>query len=322
MKVVLVGAGAFSIGIARALEKNSNNIVIYTKFEEEYKRVLEERENKKVLPGIKISKEIEITNDLESAMAGCDIVVMAVPIKAVRNVISDIRPYLRDNQVICLVCKGLDPEKGGFMTDVVYEETRHEKIAVLSGPSFAVDIANYKPIALTCASKSEEARNKIRQSFENENLKIELSDDIIGVQLGGALKNVGAIGSGILEGMKAEPSTKAAYVTSVLKEMVEYTKNLGGKEKTMYTYAGLGDLVLCCTSTKSRNYRLGVLIGKGKTPEEANKEFGLTVEGVNTLEGVRKIIRKHNMNLPIIETMYDIIVNGEDKEKLIEAMLK
>ena len=322
MKVVLVGAGAFSIGIARALEKNENDIVIYTKFEEEYNRVLKERENKKVLPGIKISKEIDITNNLEKAMDGCNIVVMAVPIKAVRTVIRDVKQYLKKDQVICLVCKGLDPEKGGFMTEVVYQETKHDRIAVLSGPSFAVDIANYKPIGLTCASKNEEARKMIQKSFQNENLKIELSDDVIGVQLGGALKNVGAIGSGILEGMEAEPSTKAAYVTSVLKEMVEYTKKLGGKEESMYTYAGLGDLVLCCTSTKSRNYRLGVLIGKGKTPEEANKEFGLTVEGVNTLEGVMKIVKKYRMHLPIIETMYDIIEKGADKQNLIEAMLK
>lgn len=322
MKVVLIGAGAFSIGLARALEKNENNIVIYTKFEEEYKRVSQERENKLVLPGVKISNDIEISNDLESSLAGADIIVMAVPIKAVRNVISEVREFLKDDQVICLVCKGLDEEKGGFMTDVVYNETHHKQIAVLSGPSFAIDVANYKPLALTVASDSENARTKIRKAFENENLKIEQVDDIIGVQLGGALKNVGAIGSGILEGMGCEPSTKAAYITSVLHEMVEYGKNLGAKESTMYTYAGLGDLVLCCTSPKSRNYRLGVLIGQGKTPEEANKEFGLTVEGVNTLEGVRKIIRKHNMNLPIIETMYDIIVNGIEKERLIEAMLK
>ncbi len=322
MKVVLIGAGAFSIGLARALEKNNNEIVIYTKFEEEYNRVLKERENSKVLPGVLISDSIEISNNLKESLENAKIIVMAVPIKAVRSVIREVKEYLTKDQTICLVCKGLDPDKGGFMTDVVYEETNHNKIAVMSGPSFAVDVANYKPIALTVASSDKESRLNIKKAFENECLKIEEVDDIIGVQLGGALKNVGAIGSGILEGMEAEPSTKAAYVTSVLHEMVEYAKNLGAKESTMYTYAGLGDLVLCCTSSKSRNYRLGVLIGKGKTPEEANEEFGLTVEGVNTLEGVMKIVKKYNMSLPIIETMYDIIVNGAPKENLIKAMLK
>ncbi|MEG0074095.1 MAG: NAD(P)H-dependent glycerol-3-phosphate dehydrogenase [Clostridia bacterium] len=322
MKVTVLGTGAFGIALARVLNKNENSVTMWTAFKDELDIVEKERENKKVLPGIKIPCEVELTTDLESAIDGAKLIVVAVPSGAIRPVAKSLTDILKEDQTICLMCKGLDEATGDFMSNIFTNETKHSKVAVLTGPSFAVDVATYKPVILTVASKYEKANKIIKQCFENENLKVEGITDIIGAQLGGSLKNVGAIGSGILDGMNCEPSTKAAYITSVLKEMVVFAKELGAARETMYAYCSLGDLILTCTSIKSRNFRLGKMIGEGLSVEEATKKLGLTVEGANTLEGVYKIVRKYNMNLPIIETMYDIIKNDADKERLIWAMMK
>lgn len=322
MKVTVLGTGAFGIALARALDVNNNSVSMWTPFEDELNKITKDRENSKVLPGIKIPNSVELSSDLENSIDGSELLVVAVPIGGIKSVAKQLKDYLKEKQAVCLMCKGLDEDTGDFMSNVFINETKHQKVCVLTGPSFALDVANFKPVILTVASKYESVNKIVKSAFQNQNLKVEPISDIIGAQLGGSLKNVGAIGSGILEGMGCEPSTKAAYITSVLKEMVTFAKEMGAQRDTMYAYCSLGDLILTCTSVKSRNFRLGKMIGEGLTVKEATDKLGLTVEGANTLEGVYKIVRKHNMNLPIIETMYDIIKNDEDKEKLIWAMMK
>ncbi len=201
MKVTVLGTGAFGVALARALDVNNNSVTMWTAFKDELERIENDRENKKVLPGIKIPGTVELSNDLENAIDGSDLIVVAIPIGGIKSVAASLKDYLKEKQAVCLMCKGLDEVTGEFMSNVFINETKHSKVCILTGPSFALDVANFKPVILTVASKFDSVNKTVKKAFENQNLKVEPISDIIGAQLGGSLKNVGAIGSGILEGM-------------------------------------------------------------------------------------------------------------------------
>lgn len=322
MRVTILGTGAFGVALARILDKNENDVMMWTKFKEECDVLTLTRENAAVLKGIKLPKSVNITTNLEEAVKDAELIMMAVPMKVVRSVCKDLKEYLKNDQVVCTVAKGIESKTNMFMTDVVTEETGHEKVCVLSGPSFAIDVAKFEPVAFTVAGESTTACKLVAVCFENERTKIEITHDAFGVQIGGALKNVYAVATGILDGMGYNESTRAAFITTALKEMVIFSRAFDSYRDTIYTYSGVGDLLLTCSSPKSRNYRLGKLIGQGMSLEDAKEAVGTTLEGIDTLSGMYSIIQKNNMRLPILEAMYKIIKKGEDKEILLNSMIK
>ena len=262
MKVTILGSGAYGIALALMFNKNNCDITIWERFEDKAKDIIKHRENKQVLPGVKIPDNIKITADLEDSIVGSELIVIAIPAGFVDEVTLKIKDIVSKEQHICIASKGIEQDTCLFVDDVVRKYIKSKKIAVISGPSFAVDIAKYVPIGLTIASKCKKTIKVVKKSLENDTLKLRETDDMIGTEICGSIKNVMAIASGMLDGMGLPESTQAMFITESLHDIKELIKALGGEGKTVLSFAGFGDLLLTCTSTKSRNFTFGKIIGE------------------------------------------------------------
>jgi glycerol-3-phosphate dehydrogenase (NAD(P)+) len=265
MKVTILGSGAYGIALALMFNENKCDITIWERFESVTNDLLKYRENKRVLPGVKIPENIRITSDLEDSLIGSDLIVIAIPAGFVDEVSVRIKDIITKEQHICIASKGIEQDTCLFVDDVVRRNIKTKKIGVISGPSFAVDMANYVPIGLTVASKSKGTIKLIKKGLENKTLKLRETTDVVGTEICGSIKNVIAIASGMLSGMNMPESTQAMFITESLHDIKELIKALDGDGKTVLSFAGFGDLLLTCTSTKSRNFRFGKMIGEKKT---------------------------------------------------------
>ncbi len=313
MKIAILGTGALGIALAKTISENKNvEISMWTKFEEEKKLVESTRGNEKLIPGVKLPSKIEITSDLEEVVSGSQLVINCLPFVAVREVADNLKSVY-NGQYICSTTKGIDMETFETTTEIFSNALNTDKVCALSGPSFAIEIANGHNISFVLAGKNEEALNEIYNVIASDNIYIDKSSDDVGVQICGAVKNAVAIGSGILHGMTAADSCMAAYLTRGIKDITEIMTSLGGSKETIYTYAGIGDLLLTCTSDKSRNFSFGKLLGKGYTIDEAVEKLnGKTVEGVKTIEALYKYSKKNDLKLDTIPKLYDILFNNKD----------
>ncbi|MDD4624464.1 MAG: NAD(P)H-dependent glycerol-3-phosphate dehydrogenase [Bacilli bacterium] len=322
MNIAILGTGAYGLSIALMLNENNNNIKMYTKFEEELNILYNNNGNPNLLPNIKLPDSIEYTTNMEYCINNSDIIFIMVPAGYVDDISKELKNYYKD-QYICIGSKGIEQDTCLFVDEVVRKNINTSKIAVMSGPSFAVDIASFVPIGLTLASKDENTLNMIKNALENKYLKLRTCDDIIGVEICGSIKNIIAIACGIIEGMKLPESSKAMLITESLHDIKELIDALGGNKKTILSYAGIGDLVLTCTSNKSRNYTFGKMIGSKKSKNIINKYISnTTIEGLYTLKSIYKLLNNKKVNIPIIDIMYKIIIENEDinliKKFLIE----
>jgi glycerol-3-phosphate dehydrogenase (NAD(P)+) len=308
MKIAILGIGAYGIALANVFCKNKNEVVMWSKYEEETKSVLLNRENTNVLPGIKIPEEIQIITDLKKTVDNANVIILAVPTKAVRAVSKELLKYLTNKQIICIVSKGIEEETNKLMSEVVFEETGSENICMLSGPSFAIELAKNVETGLIIAGEKEENTKVIQKSLENDNVIVKLSDDIIGMQISSAIKNVFAILMGMLAGMNKSDSTQAAVLTCLVRDLKTIINILGGREETIFSYASIGDMLLTCMSSKSRNYRFGYNIGKGLNIEEAFEEMKITtVEGLYTLKSIMKILEGKQVEIKSIKLLNEVI---------------
>lgn len=323
MNITVLGTGAYGLALAIALSKNSNNkITMWTKIEEEKEIINKFHEYNKVLPNIHIPEEIEIKTDLENAIMNCDLIISAIPVAYTRNVLIELKSYYND-QPICIASKGIEQNTNMLISDIVSNELNTNKIAVLSGASFAIDTVKEYPIGLTLATKDNKIKNLINNAFSNTNINIENSIDLIGTELCGSIKNIIAIGCGILNGLNANESTKAMFITKALKEIEIIIKELNGNEKTLLSYAGIGDLILTCSSDKSRNYKYGEVIATKSFQEIKEYESNTTIEGRYTVKTIHDIIKNNNIsNVYIIETIYEITHNNLESKKLFETLFK
>ena len=317
MKVTILGSGAYGIALALMFNENKCDITIWERFESFTNDLLKYRENKRVLPGVKIPENIRITSDLEDSLIGSDLIVIAIPAGFVDEVSVRIKDIITKEQHICIASKGIEQDTCLFVDDVVRRNIKTKKIGVISGPSFAVDMANYVPIGLTVASKSKGTIKLIKKGLENKTLKLRETTDVVGTEICGSIKNVIAIASGMLSGMNMPESTQAMFITESLHDIKELIKALDGDGKTVLSFAGFGDLLLTCTSTKSRNFRFGKMIGE-KKPKKEVEEFinSTTIEGLYTLKSIHKLIKNKKDDIPIIDLVYDIVFNNENPEEL------
>lgn len=317
MKVTILGSGAYGIALALMFNENKCDITIWERFESVTNDLLKYRENKRVLPGVKIPENIRITSDLEDSLIGSDLIVIAIPAGFVDEVSVRIKDMITKEQHICIASKGIEQDTCLFVDDVVRRNIKTKKIGVISGPSFAVDMANYVPIGLTVASKSKGTIKLIKKGLENKTLKLRETTDVVGTEICGSIKNVIAIASGMLSGMNMPESTQAMFITESLHDIKELIKALDGDGKTVLSFAGFGDLLLTCTSTKSRNFRFGKMIGE-KKPKKEIEEFinSTTIEGLYTLKSIHKLIKNKKVDIPIIDLVYDIVFNNENPEEL------
>ncbi len=316
MKIGIIGAGAYALALAHVLKKN-NDVIIWTKLEDEYRELKEKRTNEKVLPNFKLDSNIKITLDLKE-VTKVDLVIVAIPAKFVDSISKELKGLIK-KQYVCIATKGIEQETCLFPIDVFKKYNKTSRIAVISGPSFARDIITDCPIGLSVASKSKKTINIIKKSLENTNIKLRETRDIIGIEICGSIKNVIAIASGILNGLGYPESTEAMFITESLHDIKNLIKALGGSKKTILSYAGFGDLLLTCTSYKSRNFTFGNIIGKKEPKEDYIKNN--TIEGLYTLKSIYKLIKNKNVDMPIIDLIYDIVFKDKDPNLLSEFLI-
>lgn len=321
MKIAILGVGAYAIALARVFNKNKENkVTMWAKFKEEANVVMKNRENLGVLPGVKIPEDIEITMNLCACMEKADIVVFAVPAGAVRQVSEEVAVYATKEQILCVVSKGIEPKTNMLMSEIVYEATKNENICMISGPSFAVEIANDSVTGFNVACKNIEVANIVKKQFEN-GLVVTACDDLIGVQVAASIKNVFAIFMGMLNGMEMPDSYKASCLACLVRDLGEIIVALGGKRETIFTFAGLGDMLLTCMSSKSRNFTFGTYVGRGFTMQQAFEEMSVkTVEGIHTLGTITDLMKKKNFNIKSLEVLHGILYENESKDNILEKI--
>lgn len=322
LKVCILGTGAYGIALGLILNDNNHEVKMWTKFEEEANYL----NQKRVSPNLKnilIDKEIEITTNLETSVQDADLIIIAVPAGVVNSVSQELKSYIKDNQHICIASKGIEQDTCLFVSDVVSKHINSDKIGVISGPTFAIDVAHRVPIGLSLASENNDTIDVIKKAFENEHVKLRGTNDILGIEICGSIKNVIAIATGMLDGMGLPISTQAMLITESLNDIKELIDALGGNKNTILSYAGFGDILLTCTSVKSRNFSFGRLIGSKTSKREINNYIETTtIEGLYTLNSIYKLINHKKVDMPIIDLIYDIIYNNKPVEDLLTFLIE
>ena len=321
MKIGILGAGAYGIALASVINKNHGEVEVWTPIQSEYNELISTRKVRKLQDYI-LPDTIKITNCLEDTCKGKDLIVIAVPAKYLSNVVKQMKSYIID-QHLCIATKGMENNTCRFGHEIVFNEIKTDKIAAISGPTFAIDMINNVTVGLALGTKNIETSKIVKKAFCNDFLKLRTTKDITGVEFCGSIKNVIALAAGMIDGMKLPESTKAMFITESLHDVSELLEIFGGKKKTIMSFAGFGDLLLTCTSPKSRNFVFGKLIG-GKVGNKKIIEYknNTTIEGLYTLDSVYNFSRSKNISMPIIEIIYDIIYNEKKPESLLEFLIK
>lgn len=322
MNIGIIGTGAYAIALASILEENLKeknlNITMWTINKDEYEELLNKHTNSRYLD-YKLNKNINFTMNLNKLVLENDTLILVVPAKFVHETFKSINVDMSKKKVL-IATKGIEPITNELISDYLKNYYNIQDITCISGPSFASDIIKKQPIGLTLASKKNNNLNYFENLLKTSYISFNKSNDIIGCSLCGVIKNIMAIFSGILEGMEINSSTKAKFMVDASKEIMEIITKLNGKKETFYTYAGLGDLLLTATSTESRNYTFGLLIGMNKDFKDyLNKT---TVEGVESLRTTKIILEKNNLNSEIIDILDDIVNNCKDKKIILDFLKK
>lgn len=321
MKIGILGAGAYGMAMASVFDNNGHKIKIWSNSEEEVNLLLANHKSNKI--DYIIPDDFVITTDMKLVVMDADIIVIAVPSEFVRNVCMELNKYFKEEQIICIASKGIENNSCLFMDDVVSQNINGNNIAIISGGTFAEDMVKEVPVGLTLATKSKLAGDIILKAMENDYVKIQITDDIIGTEICGSIKNVFAIAAGMLEGMKYPESTKSLFMTEVIKDIKFLIKSLGGKEETILSFAGIGDILLTCSSSKSRNYTLGKMIGEERERQEIKKYIdSSTIEGLYTLNSIKKLLNDKEIEMPIIDLISDIIMGKKDLEEFKKILIK
>lgn len=322
MNITILGTGAYGLALSSMFLENNCNITMWTKSDDELEQLKKDGCNKKVLPDYKISKKINLTTNLEDSLKDANLIVIAIPVKYVTSVIMEIKKYYKKNQHICIASKGIEQGSCLFIASIVKKNIKTNKICVISGGTFAVDMIKKVPLGLTLATKNKSTIIIMKKTLENEYLKLSPTSDVFGVEMYGAIKNVIAIAGGIIDGMGYPESTKCMFITKSLNDIVNLIYEMGGNKRTILTYAGIGDLLLTCNSVKSRNYSFGKMIGQ-RVDKMIIKEYidNTTIEGLYTLKSIYDLIHKEKIKMPIINIIYDIVYHDKDI-KLLEDYLK
>ena len=258
MKVGLFGCGAYGIAISSILSDNKCDITMWTRFEEEKVKLEKTRVNERLMPNYKIPEDVKFTTSVKECIKDKDLLIIAIPAAFVDDLAKAMKPYIKDNHIL-IATKGIEQDTGLFINQILEKHLDTTNIAVMSGPSFAVDIITRMPAGLSLASKKIKTRELAKAALQNKNIKLRETRDVIGVEICGSIKNVIALSAGMLDGMKANDSTKAMFLTEAMHDMEEILESFGAMRRTVTSFSGIGDLFLTCTSTKSRNFSFGKL---------------------------------------------------------------
>lgn len=317
--IAIIGSGTWGVALAIHLSRMGNKIKIWS-FSEEEANTLNTEKKCKFLPEAVIDENITCYTDMKTVIDGSDIILHVTPSKFVRETIKKYEKYVT-NQPVIMCSKGFEADTLCTLSQVIEQEMPNVKYGIFSGPSHAEEVSLGIPTAIVIASKDVEIQDMVQQLFMNEKMRVYTSDDVTGVELGGALKNIIAFCAGIATEINLGDNTFAALVSRGLVEITRLGMAMGGRHDTFYGLSGLGDLIVTCMSEHSRNRRAGRLIGKGYTIEEAKKEIGMVIESIDNIEVAYKLSKKYNIEMPIVNAVYDILYNGLEPSKAVTILM-
>ncbi len=311
MKIAVIGSGSWGTAVALNLAKKGYDIYLWSWKQEETDRLNRDRENKEFLPNIPFPENITCSHDMGECTINSDIVICAVPSPATRTTAKALSPHIKKGQILLNISKGLENDSLKTLAEVYQDEIPQAEIAVMSGPSHAEEVSRNLPTTNVVASSDMKTAEFIQDALMSDNFRLYTSTDVLGVELGGALKNVIALCAGISDGLGYGDNTKAALMTRGIAEITRLGVKMGAKPETFSGLSGIGDLIVTCTSMHSRNRRAGILIGKGKSLAETLEEVHMVVEGVNTAKAALTLSQKHDVLMPIVKEANEILFDGK-----------
>lgn len=321
MRVCIIGSGIYSISLAFNIAKKKHQVVMWSEDEELVKYY--KKKGKFKIVDNEVPNGISLTNRMSEAIENCDLIIIASQAKYVRSVCLVMKEFYSNDIPICIASKGIENDTCSTLSDVVKDNLKAKYVCVISGPTFAVDLIQEEACALSLASNSRKATRAVLEALESNHLKFRENNDVYGTQVCGSVKNVIAIAAGILDGLGCSESTRAFLLTESLHDIKELLYKLECNPKTILSFAGIGDLILTASSTKSRNYRFGLLVGKGASKEEIDKYLKRnTTEGYYTLMSIKELTKNRKIKMPIINIIYDIVVKGDNPKRLKEFLIE
>ena len=319
MKIAVIGSGSWGSAISVLLAEKDNDVYLWSWIQEETDRLNRDRENKEFLPGIPFPDNITCTHDMKECIENAEVIVTAAPSPATRTTAKQMAPFVKNGQIIVNISKGLEGELR--LSEVYKSEIPQADVAVLSGPSHAEEVSRRIPTTVVIASKSKESAEFLQDVFMTEHFRVYTSSDVIGVELGGALKNVIALCAGISDGLGYGDNTKAALITRGMAEMSRLGVAMGADAATFAGLSGIGDLIVTGTSTLSRNHTAGTLLGQGLSLEETLKKVHMVVEGVNTATAAYELAKKYGVTTPIIDQAYAVLYQGVNPRDAVNNLM-
>ena len=324
-KVAVLGAGSWGTALAMVLEENGNDVCLWSHKTKQADEINLKHTNKSYLPSAVLAENIKATSLVEEAIKDADVIVFVIPTKAIREVAKSIVPFITKSTVIVHASKGLEQESHKRISEILEEEipkNKRQAVVVLSGPSHAEEVAVKDLTTITAASKSEEAAKIVQDLFMNDYFRVYTNNDIIGVELGAALKNIIAVGAGALQGLGYGDNAKAALMTRGLAEISRLGVAFGADPMTFLGLSGVGDLIVTCTSIHSRNWRAGYMLGKGNSLKEVLESMGMVVEGIATTKAAYELAKQKGIEMPITAAIYEVLYNGANVEDIIVSLMK
>lgn len=322
-KISVLGAGSWGTALSLLLYNNGHKVTLWSALKDEVEMLSQKREHASKLPGVKLPEDMEITMDLEKVLEDPDVAVLAVPSPFTRSTAAQMAPYVKDGQKIVNVAKGVEEKTLMTLSEIIEQEIPNGEVCVLSGPSHAEEVGRGLPTTCVVSAKTRETAEYLQGIFMSPVFRVYTTPDILGVELGGALKNVIALAAGTADGLGYGDNTKAALITRGIAEISRLGVKMGAKAETFYGLSGIGDLIVTCASVHSRNRKAGYLLGKGYTMEEAMKEVQMVVEGVYSAKAAKGLSEKYDVEMPIINEVNKVLFEGKAaSEAVIDLMLR
>ena len=320
-KIGVIGAGSWGTALAVLLHKNGHNITVWSIIEAEIEMLKQKHEHLDKLPGVKLPDDMCFTTDLEEAVKGMDALVLAVPSPFTRSTSKLLKSVVEEGQIIVNVAKGIEEDTLMTLSDIIEQEVPQAEVAVLSGPSHAEEVGRGIPTTIVVGAKKRETAEYLQNLFMNDVFRVYTSSDVLGIELGGALKNVVALAAGVADGLGYGDNTKAALITRGINEIGRLALAMGANFETICGLTGIGDLIVTCASMHSRNRRAGILIGQGKSMQEAMDEVKMVVEGVYSAKAAMGLSKKYDVQLPIIEQVNLVLFEGKKASDAVKDLM-
>lgn len=322
-KVGVIGAGSWGIALAKLLHTNGNKVTVWSIVEDEIKMLQEKHEHVDKLPGVKLPEDIIFTTDLKETIQGKDVLVLAVPSVFTRSTAKSMAPYVMDRQIIVCVAKGIEESTLMTISDVVEQEIPCADVAVMCGPSHAEEVGIGLPTTVVAGAKTKATAERVQDLFMNDVFRVYTSPDMLGMELGGSLKNVIALAAGMADGLGYGDNTKAALITRGITEIARLAVAMGAHTETLCGLTGIGDLIVTCESKHSRNRKAGMLMGQGYTMQQATDEVKMVVEGIYSAKAALMLAEKYHVELPIIEEVNKVLFeNKSAKSAVMDLMIR